>query len=607
MVRDGLLAFSDVMGSKGYDALLCEYQSKRVWEEINSVEETGDGQVVDLTVPEGHSFNGNGIICHNTTAMTGFTDDWFKHGVDSREIAYLAFTKAAANEAANRIMGEEENEDQMAEQFPFFRTIHSLAYRGLRKEFPDMRLMTTADMKGFSKWSSLDGTFTFDKWEDIAAVYQRLQAGGKTEWDDCLRAYTISRISCRTADDLERAKTELSRKAMHALGMIEKDAYRAFVEKYERYKSDNGLVDFTDMLAFGLTKMSPIMDVRKVVIDEAQDLSPICVAMTDRLFQNSEECYWAGDEDQAIYLFSGADARLFIDRFKKSDQQIFLRQTHRFGQEIWDLADIVIHRVPERIPKTVFGVKGRHHEISQRGQFEPFVDNALILHRHVAGCQWLSQVYRNNGLPFRNERGDDPLGSHKQIDNFRTLNELADGKNVSGQAATEFIAKYVPSTTKDAEGRRQLVVRGAMKKLKAETLSGSLNLRDLEMAKILTPEGSEAIRMRYYKIFDHSEDFEYFHRVVENGYKLTGDNMPTITTIHGSKGRQAKRVTVFSEMGKKCWQDADSEHRLAFVALTRTEGILQICAEQTVEWAELKYDYPIKGPSGVRGSVKVGG
>lgn len=532
--------------------------------------------------------------CGKTTAMTGFTDDWFSHGVDSREIAYLAFTKAAANEAASRIMGEEQEGERLDEQFPYFRTIHSLAYRGLRKEFPDVRLMTTADMKGFSQWSSLEGTFTFDKWEDIAAVYQRLAGGGKTEWDDCMRAYTISRISCRTEQDLERVKTKISRKALQSIGMIEEAAYRTFVDKYERYKSDHGLVDFTDMLAFALTKMSPIQGVRHVVIDEAQDLSPICVALTDRLFQNAETCFWAGDEDQAIYLFSGADAKLFIERFNKADQKIFLQQTHRFGQEIWDLADQVIHRVPERIPKTVFGVKGRTHDISTVGDFEPFVDNALILHRHVAGCQWLSQVYRNNGLPFRNERGDDPLGSHKQVENFRTLNELADGKQVSGEAATEFIAKYVPSFTKDAEGRRQLVVRGAMKKLKAESLTGSLNLADLQMAKILTSEGAEAISMRYYKVFDHAEEFEYFHRVVDNGYKLTGENMPTITTIHGSKGRQAKRVTVFSEMGKKCWQDADSEHRLAFVAMTRTQGILQICAEQTVPWAELKYDYPVK-------------
>ena len=531
--------------------------------------------------------------CGKTTAMTRFTDDWFKHGVDSQEIAYLAFTKAAANEAAGRIIGEESFDEDIAQRFPYFRTIHSLAYRGLTKEFPDMRLMTTADMKRFSQWSSLEGTFVFDKWEDLASVYQKLQGGGKTEWDDCLRAYTISRISCRNAAEVEKARFEVSEKAKKAIGQVDAGAYLAFVAKYETYKNDNGLVDFTDMLVHALTKMKPIEGVRHVVIDEAQDLSPICVALCDRLFENAETCFWAGDEDQAIYIFSGADAKLFINRYNKSDSQIHLQQTHRFGQDVWNEAEKVIQKVTLRIPKTVYGLEGKKSNLSVSGQFEPFVGEALILHRHVAGCQEIAAIYRNAGMPFRNERGDDPLGSGKRVDNFRTLNDLADGKSVPGIAATEFIREFVPSLMPDKSGRR-LVALGAMKKLKNEAIPGEVTLYDLQNSKLLTSEGAEAIRMRYYNVFDHSEDFEYYHRVIEKGYKLGGKEIPTITTMHGSKGRGSPKVVVFSEMSRKCWDDEDSEHRLAFVAMTRTEGILQICAQQTVDWAKGNYDYPIK-------------
>lgn len=530
-----------------------------------------------------------------TTAMTRFTEHWFKSGVDSREIAYLAFTKAAANEAAGRIMGEEGHEDDMAHRFPYFRTIHSLAYRGLIKDFPDMRLMTTADMKRFSEWSSLEGTFVFDKWEDIAAVFQRLQGGGRTMWDNCLMAYTISRISCRSIADVEKSRLHMHPKAMKAIGHMEEDVYRCFVSKYETYKNDNGLVDFTDMLVHGLTKMTPISGVRKVVIDEAQDLSPICMALCDRIFQDAELCFWAGDEDQAIYNFSGADANLFIERYRNAFGKIMLQQTKRFPQEIWTFANKIIHRVGERIEKTVYGVPGSAHEITIRGDFEPFVGPALILHRLSAGCQGMASLYRSNGMPFRNERGDDPLGSHKRVENFRTLNDLANGKAVSGAAATEFILEFMRSNSPREEGRQrvQYVKRGAMKKLKAEAIPSTVTLYDLENSGILTGEGSELVRMRYYNAFDHSEDFEYYHRVLENGYKLTGDNMPTITTIHGSKGRQSKKVVLFSQMSKKCWEDPDSEHRLAFVGATRTEGVLQICAEQTVDWASEQYDYPV--------------
>ncbi len=528
-----------------------------------------------------------------TTAMTRFTEEWFKAGIDSREIAYLAFTKAAANEAAGRIMGEEGIEDDVAHRFPYFRTIHSLAYRGLIKDFPDMRLMTTADMKRFAEWSSLDGTFVFDKWEDMAAVFQKLQGGGRTVWDNCLLAYTITRISAKSIADIEKGRMHMHPKAMRAIGHMEEVVYQKFVSKYEQYKRDHGLVDFTDMLVHGLTRMAPISGVKRVVIDEAQDLSPICVALCDRIFQDAEMCFWAGDEDQAIYNFSGADANLFIQRYRTAFGRIMLQQTKRFPQEIWNFADKIIHRVSERIDKTVYGVPGREHEITIRGTFEPFVEPALILHRLSQGCQGMASLYRANGMPFRNERGDDPLGAHKRVENFRTLNDLANGKAVGGEAATEFILEFMPSTLRE-EGKTpiQCVKRGAMKKLKAEAIPSKVTLYDLQNSEILTSEGAELVRMRYYSAFDHSEDFEYYHRVLENGYKLTGENMPTITTIHGSKGRQSRKVVLFSQMSKKCWEDPNSEHRLAFVGATRTEGILQVCAEQTLEWATERYDYP---------------
>jgi hypothetical protein len=441
----------------------------------------------------------------------------------------------------------------------------------------------------------MDGTFLCDKWEDLATVYQRLQGGGKTEWDDCIRAYTISRMSCRNLDQVEQSKIKMSTKAAQSLGQVDASAYLAFVKKYEAYKNDNGLIDFTDMLVHALTKMRPIEGVKHVVIDEAQDLSPICVALCDRLFQNAETCFWAGDEDQAVYVFSGADARLFIDRYRKADSKILLRQTHRFGQEVWDKANKVIGQVSVRIPKTVFGKEGMTHHLSVSGTFEPFVGEALILHRHVAGCQSLSVTYRNAGMPFRNERGDDPLGYGKRVENFRTLNDLADGKAVPGDAATEFITDFVPSKMPGTS--TYLVSRGSMKKLNAEPIPGAVTLYDLQNSKVLTSEGADAIRKRYYNIFEYSEDFEFYHRVLDNGYKLSGPNIPVITTMHGSKGRQAKKVVVFSEMSKRCWEDADSEHRLAFVAMTRTEGALQICAQQTVDWAKMNYDYPIKKDS----------
>ena len=49
-----------------------------------------------------------------------------------------------------------------------------------------------------------------------------------------------------------------------------------------------------------------------VFIDEAQDLSPIQWMMYDILKSNAEDVYLAGDDDQAIYAWAGADVDRFI-------------------------------------------------------------------------------------------------------------------------------------------------------------------------------------------------------------------------------------------------------------------------------------------------------
>ena len=61
--------------------------------------------------------------------------------------------------------------------------------------------------------------------------------------------------------------------------------------------------------------LCPTFDV--VFIDEAQDLSPIQWMMYDILKANTKDIYLAGDDDQAIYAWAGAD----VDRFIKNLQQ----------------------------------------------------------------------------------------------------------------------------------------------------------------------------------------------------------------------------------------------------------------------------------------------
>jgi superfamily I DNA/RNA helicase len=314
----------------------------------------------------------------------------------------------------------------------------------------------------------------------------------------------------------------------------------------------------------------------------------------DRLFGGAEEIYFAGDDDQAIFAFSMADARMFIERARRSTR-IFLRQTHRFGGEIVELSKEIIRRVSDRVEKEVLGAQGREHLIQHTGSFQPFVDgDALILHRHVAGCQGLGALYRDAGLPYRNERGKDPLGSYARIQAYKALRGLAEGRLVSMGAAARLIEDLMPSTVIDENNQKmRLIVHGAKKKLQNSGSTDDVTVLDLVKMGVLTGDGADIIRQKFFTALKHSDDLEYYDRVVENGYDLEG-KCPVITTIHGSKGREAGKVVVFSEMGSRCWDDSDTEYRLGYVAATRTKGIFEVCSESLLPWNKVShFNYPV--------------
>lgn len=543
------------------------------------------------------------------TGKTSFCIDasteWFSSGVLPEQVAYLAFTKAAANEAVNRI-GRADTGLPGDTHFPYFRTLHSLAYKGLHEAKKDLRVMTQSDLNLFAKWSGFQGTYSAGDWEDLSEVYASLRQHGRTDWDRCHTAYNLSRISSRSPGELAAARTGMSRFACKTIAGLEEDVYRAFVNKYEAYKLANGLVDFSDMLEFALNEMRQFDGVRYVVIDESQDLAPLSYLIIDRLFEHSEQIFWAGDADQAIYNFNAADAGLFLERARRPGvRRILLRTTHRFGDRIVRFARKIISRVADRIECDVIGVDGRSHTIKFTGSFEPaFQPDTMILHRHVMGCQALAAAFIAQELPFRNERGKDPLGAEKRMMAFETLEELASGREVSAGAVGRVLDELMPSVVlggSEGMGKRRLVVHGGKKKIQTETLKQDLRLKDLVAAKILTEEGSEVISLRQFGVLKHSSDLEYYRRLREKGYDLRG-KCPVITTLHGSKGREAKNVVLFTETSRKCWEDPESEHRLAYVGSTRTQGTLEICAERTVDWAEIPYEYPSEDKAGEGGT-----
>ena len=118
-------------------------------------------------------------------------------------------------------------------------------------------------------------------------------------------------------------------------------------EEVKNYKDSFELKDFTDMIEkFITSNLCPTFDV--IFIDEAQDLSPIQWKMFDILKKNSKHVILAGDDDQAIYGWAGADVKRFQNEPAK---ELVLPKSHRVPIKIQQVAYTIISQIETRIPK----------------------------------------------------------------------------------------------------------------------------------------------------------------------------------------------------------------------------------------------------------------
>ena len=81
------------------------------------------------------------------------------------------------------------------------------------------------------------------------------------------------------------------------------------------------MVEFSDMIT-KFVEEDKRLALDAIFLDEAQDLSPL---QWDMFFHIEDQCkrsYIAGDDDQTIYGFQGADPSIFINLKGTFDNQI---------------------------------------------------------------------------------------------------------------------------------------------------------------------------------------------------------------------------------------------------------------------------------------------
>lgn len=155
---------------------------------------------------------------------------------------------------------------------------------------------------------------------------------------------------------------------------IDKHIFKRCFYEYERYKTQNNLLDFEDIQVkcFELLKndkniLRRYRDIYKhILIDEFQDCDPIQMEILKLISCKRNSIFAVGDEDQCIYGFRGADPYYIVNfenEFKDS-KKFYLKINYRNPPNIVNISCNLIKNNKMRNEKRIVAYKQSKNKIN---------------------------------------------------------------------------------------------------------------------------------------------------------------------------------------------------------------------------------------------------
>jgi DNA helicase II / ATP-dependent DNA helicase PcrA len=341
---------------------------------------------------------------------------------------------------------------------------------------------------------------------------------------------------------------------------------RIISNELKRYKKEYSLIDYNDMiLDFTKSDKSPKFDV--VFIDEAQDLSLMQWEMARSIWKKTEDSFIAGDDDQAIYKWAGADVDSFI---ALKGQYLPLTQSYRIPAKVHGLAMGIINRIRNRIdktwqPKVNEGTLQRHFDVDS---IDMTKGDWLVLSRTRHMLTDIGESLYRQGLYYKNK--------YKRT-NEQVLHEAA--------TAWEYLRQGQLITYKQVESISKYM---GPKHWHAKKIKGMAKESFYGIDQLVKDYGLQ-VKTVWYEAFDEAgqTEVDYLRKMRKNGEKLNEKPRIELSTIHGAKGGEATNVVLLTNLTENTMRsyerNPDDENRLFYVGATRTKENLHIIEPKKYE------------------------
>ncbi len=323
------------------------------------------------------------------------------------------------------------------------------------------------------------------------------------------------------------------------------DAVGFSQQVYRGSLSLTSVVDFDDMILFPLVKNLRVGFPKDFLfVDEAQDLSRSRQALAKKFVKpRTGRMIIVGDDRQAIYGFSGADADALTNLTRELRAVVMpLSVTWRCPKAVVALAQELVPDI-EAAPTAPEGVVGKLSELPDN-----LGPETAVLCRNTAPLINLAYSLIRGGTPVKVEGRDIGAGLKLMVNRWKvkTIDAFLNRLNTYEERE---IQKAI------AKGKEEMVERIEDK---VETLR--------VIAKECLLQGRQTVADMVVFIDDLFADGE--------------TSCTILATYHRSKGREWSRVILLdheklcpSPYARKEWQ-LEQEHNLAYVAFTRSQSEL---------------------------------
>lgn len=486
-----------------------------------------------------------------TTRLLTMVEEALNRGTPPDRIGYFSFTRRAAQEAIDRSV---RRFGLSYKELPYFRTLHSLAMMraGIEKKY----VMTWAHYVECANWLKVTPFLEARPPDD--GPYQEYGMG-----DRYLEVINMARICLLPLRQVYNASTVPQTTNFSMVEYVDR-GLRAF-------KKSKGLYDFTDMLEIFIErKLSPAFDI--VFIDEVQDLSPIQWKMVYQIAERSKQVVIAGDDDQAIYRWAGAD----VEQFIRLDGTVeILGQSYRIPSLHHAISQRVIRSVRHRRQKPFRPRDEAGVVVWHRHSEEVNLDSNdwLLLARTRKLAKQLESEVRQRGLLYTFNLSSDI--DHRAMEAIQLWEALRRGEGLLAKDVRT-VYRHMMLNKQVKRGHKTLPDVPDDRVLTLDELTANHGL----LTNAPWDEALEAIP---------SSDVVYFRACMRRGEDLTKPPRIRISTIHSSKGAEATNVVLVTDHPQKLtgsvrdMQDMDDEKRVFYVGLTRAKKELHLIHPMTTK------------------------